>query len=136
MKEITLITSKLSKKNKIKELWRYREVTTISFHDKNVITSLYFHNSFILFFFEDLNLKELKEKAQYCYIKIFFEFFYRAKSNVNNCEYDLRELKKRFIYNIPRIINNNIYNIKEKTLWIIFIISPKVYEAYNKYSWK
>lgn len=87
-------------------------------------------------FFEDLNLKELKEKAQYCYIKIFFEFFYRAKSNVNNCEYDLRELKKRFIYNIPRIINNNIYNIKEKTLWIIFIISPKVYEAYNKYSRK
>lgn len=87
-------------------------------------------------FFEDLNLEELKENAQYCYIRVFFAFFFRAKSNLNNCEYDLRELKKRFIYNIPRIINNNKCNIKEKILWIIFIISPKVYEVYNKRSWK
>ena len=79
-------------------------------------------------FFKTLNLNKLKSNAQYWYIKYFFDFYYRCKESDDNYKDELKNLKRNFVFNIPDMINNNKFSIKEKLAWIIFAFNDRYYE--------
>lgn len=79
-------------------------------------------------FFKTLNLNKLKSNAQYWYIKYFFDFYYRCKESDDNYKDELKNLKRNFVFNIPDMINNNKFSIKEKLGWIIFAFNDRYYE--------
>ncbi|MBC5624031.1 glycosyltransferase [Clostridium sp. NSJ-49] len=81
-------------------------------------------------FFKNIKNKELQYKAEYNYVKYFFENYYKAKRNIECIDEELYRLKKNFRESIYTLLKNPYFNYKEKLAWIVFIVNSKFYENY------
>lgn len=81
-------------------------------------------------FFKQIKNSELQYKAEYNYVKYFFESYYKAKKEIKSIDEELHKLKSDFKASIYTLLKNPNYSYKEKLAWIIFIINPNIYEKY------
>lgn len=81
-------------------------------------------------FYHKIGLEKLSEIADYNYVRRFFYDYYKAKNELKDCKKNLFKLKKDFTVRINRLLHNSRYSNKEKLAWMIFIISPTIYEKY------
>lgn len=79
-------------------------------------------------FFYQIGEKELKYKAEYNYIRYFFENYFKAKNMVSKNKKEILCLKLNFLKNINSLLKNPLYVYKEKIAWIVFLINSKWYE--------
>lgn len=82
-------------------------------------------------FFKINNLSNLESKAQKSYIDIFFKYYYKVKDELGGYERELKLIKKDFRNSLLILLKNQNFNWKEKSMWIIFSINPRLYEWYN-----
>ncbi|ETI67550.1 glycosyltransferase family 2 protein [Neobacillus vireti] len=82
-------------------------------------------------FFKDKKLHSLRHQAEFKYVVKFFSFYLKAKKECQNSKGELKIYKKNTFQNdIYSLLLNPLFNIKEKTLWILFMIHPSLYEWY------
>ncbi|PEL07024.1 glycosyltransferase [Bacillus sp. AFS017336] len=79
-------------------------------------------------FFKKINQCELKKKAEYCYIPLFFSYYYKAKSALPNSNGELKKLKSEFCLSLFSFIKNPYFIKKEKIGWLIFMINSDLYD--------
>ena len=79
-------------------------------------------------FFREINQKRLQYKAEYFFIEYFFRYYYRAKRELNMNKVEMLRIKRIFDEEVLNLLMNPSYNLKEKCMWILFYINPKLYE--------
>lgn len=82
-------------------------------------------------YFHGKNELQLKYKAEKAYSLTLLEHYFRAKSELENIERELRILKNDFNCRINDLCKNPIISFKFKILLVMFRVSPKVYELYK-----
>lgn len=83
-------------------------------------------------FFEEVGLKELSYKVLMIYENKFFDIYSSIKSQGKEEGIFLKELRKDFIFNLNRLFKLKQISIKQKVLWILFVINPRIYNIYYK----
>ncbi|MFD2214021.1 glycosyltransferase family 2 protein [Metabacillus endolithicus] len=83
-------------------------------------------------FFKQIGQFDLRYKAEMVYVKTFFKNYYRAKYDTSINNKNLRKLKRNFRSTIGTLLKNPFYNKKEKSVWLLFILSPYLFELYLK----
>ena len=83
-------------------------------------------------YFREKDLKDLEFKTQIFYLQLFFTSYYKVKSEINNCEKELKELKKDYNRNFIRILKNTYYSWNYKRICILFFVNPKLFELHKK----
>lgn len=81
-------------------------------------------------FFKNKKMKNLQYKAEYQYINAFFLNYYKAKTELDGVDKELKILKHEFNKKITFLLKNPFYNNKEKFMWILFILNTSIYERY------
>lgn len=81
-------------------------------------------------FFKQLGLKDLQYKAEYNYVKYFFENYFKAKKNLKNINRELSDIKLEFRKMLGTLIKNPMFTYKEKVMWIFFVFDSNIYEKY------
>ncbi|MFF2877278.1 glycosyltransferase family 2 protein [Gottfriedia sp. NPDC057991] len=79
-------------------------------------------------FFMKINQYDLQKKAEYCYIPLFFKYYYKAKNEVPNSNKELKRLKSEFCLSLFSFLKNPYFIKKEKIGWFIFTINSSLFE--------
>ncbi|PFH85602.1 glycosyltransferase [Bacillus sp. AFS088145] len=79
-------------------------------------------------FFESIKQFDLQKKAEYCYIPLFFRYYYKAKNEVPNSNKELKKLKSEFCLSLFSFINNPYFIKKEKIGWFIFMVNSNLFD--------
>lgn len=79
-------------------------------------------------FFMAIKQFDLQIKAEYCYIPLFFRYYYKAKNEVPNCGEELKKLKSEFCMSLFSFIKNPYFIKKEKISWLIFLINSNLFD--------
>jgi len=79
-------------------------------------------------FFKQINQPELKDKTEYYYISMFFQYYFKAKKELPNCYQDLKILKREFCTNIFSYMKNPYFKKKEKIAFFLFAIHSPLFE--------
>lgn len=79
-------------------------------------------------FFRKISKKELQYKAEYFFIEYFFRYYYIAKKQLKLNKNEMKKIEKIFNEEVGSLLMNPNYNLKEKCMWILFYINPKLHE--------
>lgn len=101
--------------------------TKFSLKNLDIIDALYERFSF----FKSINNQELLYKAHAKYIYHLITLYYQTKNEIEDSSVTLKKLKQLFNRSFLLLIKNYFYNWKEKTLLLLFLISPYLYGKYN-----
>ncbi|MCR2822011.1 glycosyltransferase [Lederbergia panacisoli] len=81
-------------------------------------------------FCRKLKLPELRHQTEFKYVVKLISYYFKVKKEYNNSYFELNKLKNDFSKSIHVLLFNPYFNKKEKTLWILFIIHPYLFELY------
>ncbi|WP_226038117.1 glycosyltransferase family 2 protein [Aquibacillus saliphilus] len=79
-------------------------------------------------FLNSINQIQLRRKAEFNFILLFFQLYFKVKKECDKPNYELKILRKKFRGILLFLIKNPYFKSKEKLMWIIFIIHPNLYE--------
>ncbi|MFZ3579516.1 hypothetical protein, partial [Virgibacillus sp. DJP39] len=81
-------------------------------------------------FFKEIKHLKLRQKAEYNYVVILFSYYIKVKKECYNYNFEIKKLRKDFWKSICSLLINPYFNLKEKTLWVMFLIHPTLFEFY------
>lgn len=111
--------------------YRYRQgsYTNLSFN-KNNLDIIYAYKEDLVFF-NKINYK-FKYKIEEKYIFYLFKYYFIAKHELCDCKKELKNIRRDFSKCLPILLKSSMFKSKEKIAWIIFFISPTLYEKISK----
>lgn len=81
-------------------------------------------------FFQMINDNNLRYKAEKLYVNVFLRDYYKAKRLLNGIDNELKVYRKDFISKTFNFIKNPLFTLKEKIMFLVFLIMPVFHEKY------
>lgn len=79
-------------------------------------------------FFKTIKQKELVKKAEYSYVSLLFNYYFKVLKEVPDSKRELNELRKDFSKQFLSLMKNPYFIPKEKLGWLLFAINPFLFK--------
>ena len=83
-------------------------------------------------FYEAIGQKKLIKDAELMYVARFLDYYNRLRNSEKNDNQFIKKIIQRFRSRIFGLLVNNNFTIKERFLFVILCINPKIYDQYLK----
>lgn len=102
--------------------------SNFSFKNLDFVESCYIAMSF----YNNLRVLDIniKYKSQEKYVYYFFKYYYKSKYELINWKSETQKMKKDFLKSLKILFFSPVFSKKEKLSWIIFLLTPKIYDLY------
>lgn len=81
-------------------------------------------------FFKKMKKIDLMQKSEVLYIGVFFRSYNKVKENLSEYKKEFKKYKKYFNRNIFNFLENPLFGYKAKIIFLIFSVSPYIYDKY------